>query len=70
LLNAICAGFKDAPDRCITILEDDDLENDLEGGIIYIEDGFRIYHLVLIFFFAILILLLSLYCYKRYAKRQ
>lgn len=69
-MNAICAGFKEPPDRCVTILEDDDLENDLEGGIIYIDDGFRIYHLVIIFFVAILILLISLYCYRRYAKRQ
>jgi hypothetical protein len=32
-LNALCAGFKDAPKICQPILEDDDLEDDLETGI-------------------------------------
>lgn len=34
------------------------------------DDGFKVYHLILIFFIAILVLCISLYCYRRYAKRH
>lgn len=70
-MNALCAGFKDTPKICKPILEDDDLEDDLETGIYNIDDGG--YSAAAVFFIcvvAIVALIMSLYCYRRYAKRQ
>ena len=38
MLNAICAGFKDTPNICKPILEDDDLKEDFETSTYQIHD--------------------------------
>ena len=69
-MNAICAGFRDAPKMCKRILNDENIESDLGVGIIYIHDGYRMHHLVLICVASFLFLLVFLCCYRRQAKRN
>ena len=71
VLNAICAGFKDTPNICKPILEDDDLKEDFETGTYQISDhGYNLSQVIVICVIALVILLCVLYCYRRHAKRQ
>ena len=71
VMNAICSGFHDPPSICKPLLEDNDLEDDLDTGIYVVyDDGYKVWHVLLICFFSILILLVTLCFYRRYAKRQ
>jgi len=68
-MNAICAGFKDAPRMCKRLLENKDIEHNLAIGIIYIDDGYKIHHVIGIFMIFLVSLFLFLCCYRRHAKR-
>ena len=68
-MNAICAGFQDAPKMCKRILKKD-LEFDYGLGTIYFDDGYRPRHIVGIFLIFTMGLLITLCCYRRHAKRQ
>jgi heme A synthase len=69
-MNAICAGFKDAPKMCKRLLNDENIENDLGLGIIYFNDGYRFHHVMYMAIFFILALFIFLCCYRRQAKRN
>lgn len=70
-MNAICAGFQDAPKICQPLLNDNDLEDDLDTGI-YVEyqDGYSVWHIFAICLFAVFVLVIILCMYRRHAKRQ
>ena len=70
VMNALCAGFKDAPKMCKRILNDRSIESDLGVGVIYIHDGYRMHHLLMICVASVLFLLVFLCCYRRQAKRN
>jgi len=71
VLNAICAGFKDTPNICKPILEDDDLKEDFETGTYQISDhGYSFGQVIVNCVIALFILICVLYCYRRHAKRQ
>merc|ERR1719284_793196 len=71
VLNAICAGFKDTPNICKPILEDEDLKDDYETGTYQISDhGYSLGQVIVICVIALVILICVLYCYRRHAKRQ
>ena len=40
VMNAICAGFKNAPRPCKRLLDTDDIEHDIGVGVIYFDDGY------------------------------
>jgi hypothetical protein len=69
-MNALCAGFADPPKMCKRILNDRNIESDLGVGVIYINDGYRMRHLVMICAASVLFLLVFLCCYRRQAKRN
>jgi hypothetical protein len=69
VFNAICAGFKDAPRECKTVLQTFDVGHNVEAGIVYYEDGYRFHHVVGLFVGFTIMLFISLCCYRRYAKR-
>mmetsp|Transcript_5772 Transcript_5772/g.9187 ORF Transcript_5772/g.9187 Transcript_5772/m.9187 type:complete len:245 (-) Transcript_5772:36-770(-) len=70
VFNALCAGFMEAPRACSPILGTIDLKEDLEVGIVEINDGYRAKHIVGVFVFFTFTLVVSLICYRRWAKRQ
>ena len=69
VMNALCAGIRDTPFFCTTLLHDQDLQNDLEAGIIFIDDGFKPIHVFFIFLASFFVLVIVLCFYRRYAKR-
>jgi hypothetical protein len=68
-MDAICAGFKDAPKMCKRLLKDNDIEHDLGEGVIYFNDGYEKIHVLGIAVLYLLGILLFLCCYRRNAKR-
>ena len=68
-MNAICAGFHDAPKMCRKLLSDEDLADDLETGIIYYDDGFKHHHMIGVGLLACFITFIFLCFYRRHAKR-
>lgn len=70
VFNAICAGFKEAPRQCKRTLETKDIEHNLGVGVIYIDDGYRMHHLLGICLVFLIVLSVSLCCYRRHAKRH
>jgi len=70
VFNAICAGFADPPKTCFTVLETYDVGHNVEAGIVYFDDGYRPQHVLGIFIIFTAMLLMTLCCYRRYAKRQ
>ncbi len=69
-MNAICAGFKDAPKMCQQLLDDDFLEDDLEVGIVYIDDGYHHWHLLLLLAGSLCCVCMGLCFWRRHARRQ
>ena len=69
VMNALCAGLRDTPRFCENLLHDNDLENDLEVGIMYIDDGFKPIHVFFIFLASFFILVIILCLYRRAVKR-
>jgi len=70
VMNAICAGFKDAPRQCKRLLETEDIEHNLGVGVIYFDDGYRMHHVLGVCMMFMFSLTIFLCCYRRYAKRQ
>ena len=70
VMNAICAGFHDPPAMCQKLLSDEDLENDLEAGIIYYNDGYQHHHMIGVGVLACFITFIFLCFYRRAAKRE
>ena len=70
VMNAICAGFKDPPKMCQKILDDDDLEDDLEVGIIYYDDGFHHWHLLVLMFVTTCCVVIGLCFWRRHTRRE
>ena len=69
VMNAICAGFRNPPKICNTILSDYMLEDDLEVGIIYFDDGFRHWHMIAMLFGSLFIVSIGLCFWRRQHKR-
>ena len=69
VMNALCAGFKNPPDHCKKLLNDDFLMDDLEVGIVYFDDGYHHGHLIGILLVSLLIVFCILCFYRRHAKR-
>lgn len=69
-MNAICAGFKDPPRMCQRLLDDDDLEDDLEVGIIYYDDGFHHWHLIALGLLTTCCVIVGLCFWRRHARRE
>ena len=70
VMNAICAGFGEAPKMCKRLLDSKDIEHDFGEGIIYFDDGYKAHHVIGICVFFTVSLLIFLCCYRRHAKRQ
>lgn len=70
VMNAICAGFKDAPRMCKRILQIADIEHNIGEGVIYYNDGYRVHHVLLVCAAFLVFLCIFLCCYRRYAKRE
>jgi hypothetical protein len=69
VMNAICAGFKETPKICRSLLSDFMLEDDLEVGIIYIDDGFKHWHMISLFFISLFFVCIGLCLWRRQQKR-
>jgi hypothetical protein len=70
VFNAICSGFQDPPIVCQAIQATVDLSSDLEVGVLYIDDGYKVQHLVGMGLVSTLVLFVILCCYRRAAKRR
>ena len=70
VMNAICAGFLNPPKMCKKLLRDENIEHDLQIGVIYFDDGYHMRHIVGLCVVFTLALVCFLCFYRRYAKRQ
>lgn len=69
VMNAICAGFADAPAMCKRVLED----NNAEDGILifdFDDDFVPVHHVVGVIIFTMMTVVCVLCMYRRHAKRQ
>lgn len=69
VMNALCAGFSAPPGMCQKLLSDEDIENDLETGIVYYNDGYQHHHMVGVGLIACIVTFIFLCFYRRSAKR-
>ena len=69
-MNAICSGFKETPKMCRKLLNSNDISRNIGIGVIYIDDGYKMHHVVGVCLLLTLSLFLYLYCYRRSAKRE
>lgn len=69
VMNAICAGFNHPPTICTSILSDYMLEDDLEVGIIYFDDGFKHHHMIMMMFGSMFCVCIGLCLWRRQQKR-
>lgn len=68
VLNSICAGFYDVPKMCSKYLSTNDINN---ADLLFMREGRHSYgRVVAICMSVMVIVLIILCCYRRYAKRQ
>jgi hypothetical protein len=70
VFNAICAAFTDPPKMCRKLLASDDIEHNLKLGTVYISNGWHPKHIFFLCLLMVVGLFITLYCYRRVAKRQ
>ena len=69
-MNALCAGFNDAPNMCKRLLHARDIEHNIGLGVIHFNDGYKLRHVFGVFTLCLFVLMIVLCLYRRHAKRE